>query len=207
MLSDLVQLDGNVSIASDTYKDPPSISGNNKYRSKMAAIAHHLPVLTVSNVRSLFPKIGNVKTDMLERQVDVNLCCEIFEKTGSKKQKDEIEKMLEMEGFKYFSTPRPKGKRGGGAAIIVNTKNFKVEKIEIQIPHKLEIVWALAKPKNTNAHFKNIILCSFYSPPRSKQRNKLKDHIIGTLQVLTTKYGECAIFCGGPKKIRWIYPH
>ena len=173
----------------------------------MTAIAHHLPVLTVSNVRSLFPKIGNVKTNMLERQVDVNLCCEIFEKTGSKKQKDEIEKMLEMEGFKYFSTPRPKGKRGGGAAIIVNTKNFKVEKIEIQIPHKLEIVWALAKPKNTNAHFKNIILCSFYSPPRSKQRNKLKDHITETLQVLTTKYGECAIFCGGPKKIRWIYPH
>ena len=165
----------------------------------MAAIANHLPVITVSNLRSLFPKVRNVRTDMLERHVDVNLCCEIFEKANDKKQIDEIEKMLEIDGFKYFSTPRPRGKRGGGAAIIASTRKFKVEKLEIQIPHKLEIVWALAKPKHSDAHFKNIILCSFYSPPRSRLRNKLKDHIIGTLQILTTKYGECAIFCGGDK--------
>ena len=60
-------------------------------------------------------------------------------------------------------------------------------------------MWALPKPKHDEAQFKNIILCSFYSPPRSRLRNKLKDHIIGTLQRLTTKYGECAIFCGGDK--------
>ena len=165
----------------------------------MAAVANHLPTVTVSNVRSLFPKIRNTITDMLERQIDVNLCCEIFEKADSKKQKNEIEKMFELDGLKYFSTPRPRGKRGGGAAILVSTAKFKVEKLEIQIPHKLEIVWALAKPKHADAFFKNIILCSFYSPPRSRLRNKLKDHIVGTLQSLTTKLGECAIFCGGDK--------
>ena len=165
----------------------------------MASVAHHLPVVTVNNLRSLFPKVGNFKTDMLERQVDASLCCEIWEKAENKKHKNYIEEMLELDGLKYFSTPRPKGKRGGGAAIIVNSERFKVEKIEIQIPYKLEIVWALAKPKHPDAQFKNIILCSFYSPPRSRLRNKLKDHIIGTLQMLTTKYGECAIFCGGDK--------
>ena len=165
----------------------------------MAAIAHNLPVIAVSNLRSLFPKVGNVITDMLERQIDVNLCCEIFENANNKRHKDEIEKMLELEGFKYFSTPRPRGKRGGGAAIIVSLEKFKVQKLDIQIPSKLEIVWALAKPKHTDAYFKQIILCSFYSPPRSRLRNNLKDHIIGTLQTLTTKYREAAIFCGGDK--------
>ena len=54
----------------------------------MAAVAHHLPVIAVSNLRSLFPKVGNVITDMLERQIDVNLCCEIFENVNNKKHKD-----------------------------------------------------------------------------------------------------------------------
>ena len=107
--------------------------------------------------------------------------------------------MLEMDGLKYFSTNRPWGKRGGGAAIIVNTERFQVEKIDIQIPHKLEIIWALAKPKAEDAQFKKIILCSFYSPPRSRLRNKLKDHMVGTLQMLTTKYPGCGIIAGGDK--------
>ena len=107
--------------------------------------------------------------------------------------------MLELHGISYFSTPRPRGRRGGGAAIIANTERFHVEKLNIQIPHHLEIVWALAKPKAENAQFKRIILCSFYSPPRSRLRNKLKDHMIGTLQMLTTKYLDCGILVGGDK--------
>ena len=198
LISDIDQLDGNASILSDDYNNSAQ-PRNNKYRNKIASVAHHLPVVTVNNLRSLFPKVGNFKTDMLERQVDVSLCCEIWEKAESKKHRNAIEEMLELDGLKYFSTPRPRGKRGGGAAIIVNTERFKVEKLQIQIPHKLEIVWALAKPKHPDAQFKNLLSCSFYSPPRSRLRNKLKDHIIGTLQMLTTKYGECAIFCGGDK--------
>merc|ERR1712129_280106 len=87
--------------------------------------AHHLPVVTVSNMRSLFPKDWNHTTDMLERQVDVSLCCEIWEKAENRKHKDNIEQMLELHGLKYFSTPRPRGKRGGGAAIILKWKNLK----------------------------------------------------------------------------------
>ena len=170
-----------------------------KYKQINASVAHHLPVVTVCNMRSLFPKIDNFKTDFFERQVDVSLCCEVWEKAENKKHKGEIETMLEMDGLKYFSTTRPRGKRGGGAAIIVNSEKFKVDKLDIQIPHHLEIVWALAKPKHEDAEIKVIILCSFYSPPRSRLRNKLKDHIIGTLQMLTTKYGDCGILVGGDK--------
>ena len=74
-----------------------------------------------------------------------------------------------------------------------------MEKLDIQIPHHLEIIWALARPKAEGAEFKRIILCSFYSPPRSRLRNKLKDHIVGTLERLTAKYEKCAIYVGGDK--------
>ena len=201
--SNIGQFDGNVSIESSegtkTKTNDRSALPSTKYKQKNASVAHHLPVVSVCNLRSLFPKIDNFKNDMFERQVDVSLCSEVWQKAENKRHKHEIEKMLELDGLKYFSTIRPRGKRGGGAAIIANTDNFSVDKLEVHIPYHLEIVWALARPKHDDAQFKVIILCSFYSPPRSRLRSKLKDHIIGTLQMLTTKYDGCGIFLGGDK--------
>ena len=76
---------------------------------------------------------------MIEREISVALCSEVWEKANCKKQQFEIEKMLQMEGLKYISTPRTT-KRGGGAAIVVNTEKFSLEKLEVNIPHKLEVV-------------------------------------------------------------------
>ena len=171
----------------------------NSHRINNASIAHHLPVVSISNYRSFFPKLQSAKKDILERQVDINLGCEVWEGAENLKHKAEIEAMLELEGLKYFSTPRPRGKRGGGAAVIGNTEKFNFQKLDIHIPHKLEVVWVLAKPKAMNAQFKKIIVCSFYSPPRSRLQNKLKDHIIGTLQSLTSKYPGSGIIIGGDK--------
>ena len=205
VISDIEQLDGNVSVC-DSGNVGVCDSGNvdanqhiNSHRVNNASVGHHLPTVTVCNMRSFFPKVNNFKNDFLERQVDASLLCEVWEQSESKKHRAEIEQMLEFEGLKYFSTTRPKGKRGGGAAIIVNTRKFSVEKLNVQIPPKLEIIWVLAKPKSETAEFKKIILCSFYSPPRSRLRNRLKDHIVGTLQKLTTQFEKCAIYVGGDK--------
>ena len=199
IISNLGQLDGNVSVHSDNGYNLGSVQPRNRHRVNNASVAHHLPTVTVCNMRSFFPKLENFKTDFFERQIDVSLLCEVWEKAEDRKHMMEVEQMLQMDGLKYFSTTRPKGKRGGGAAIIVNTEKFHVEKLSVQIPQNLEVIWALAKPKAENAQIKRIVLCSFYSPPRSKMRNKLKDHIIGTLQMLTTKYDTCGIFVGGDK--------
>ena len=86
-------------------------------------------------MRSLFPKLENFKTYFFERQVNVSLCSEVWEKSENKIHKAKIEEILEMEGLKYFSTTRPRGKRGGGAAIIVNKDKFK---------YKSPIIWKLS---------------------------------------------------------------
>ena len=65
-----------------------------------------LPIISVSNLRSLGPKLKNFKIDMLEREIGVSLLSEVWEKTECKKQNYEIEKMFQMDGLKYISTPR-----------------------------------------------------------------------------------------------------
>ena len=81
IISDLEQLDGNISVCSDDAVRA-KIRGRaqliNSHRANNASVAHHLPVVTVCNMRSLFPKIENFKTDFFERQVDVSLYCEVF---------------------------------------------------------------------------------------------------------------------------------
>ena len=90
------------------------------------------------------------------------------------KGKQKISTLLELDGLKYISAPRPNG--WGWAAIIVNQEKFSVEKLNISIPYNLEVVWGLVKPKDESAKFKKIIVCSFYSPPNSKKNLKLGDH-------------------------------
>ena len=62
-----------------------------------------------------------------------------------------------MDGVKYISTPRLQ-RGGGGAAIVCNTEKFSITKLPVNIPEKLEVIWALAKPKNGKAHFKSLLL-------------------------------------------------
>ena len=97
-----------------------------------------------------------------------------------KEHKLAIEKMLQMEGLKYISTPRPSSKRGGGCAIVANLSQFSLEKIDVSIPKSVEVTYGLLKTKNATAKYKEIIAVSFYSPPRSRKKNELLDHINST---------------------------
>ena len=93
--------------------------------------SNNLPIIAVSNLRSLMPKVKNFTEDFHERQIGLALLSEIWEKSNKKKHRFEIEKMLHMEGLKYISTPRPSTKRGGGAAIVAPVDTFSLEKLDV----------------------------------------------------------------------------
>ena len=95
-----------------------------------------------------------------------------------------------MSGIQYISTPRPGAQRGGGAAIAVRAQQFTISKLNIQIPKSVEVVWGLLKPKSVTGKISTIIVCCFYSPPRSRKNSALIDHLTVTLQSLL------AIHCG-----------
>ena len=87
-----------------THDTPPvrqTIRRDNKI-----SVCQSLPVVSVSNFRSLIPKVNHFVQDILEREIGVAIISEIWEKTKSKKHTFEIEKMLKIHGLKYISTPR-----------------------------------------------------------------------------------------------------
>ena len=143
-----------------------------------------LPIIAVSNLRSLILKIQNFAQDIHEREIGLGLLTEVWEKKDKKKHIFEIEKLMKMEGLKYISTTRPSTKRGGWAAIVVHMEKFSLEKLDVLIPHNLEIIWGIMRPKsNISSGLKEIIAVSFYCPPRSTKKSKLLDHILTTVHM------------------------
>ena len=136
---------------------------------------------------------------MEEREADLAFLSEVWEKQENLKHQAKLEKMLEIRGIQYISTPRPGQKRGGGAAIAIRTKNFNIKKLNIPIPKSVEVVWGLLKPKTVTGRINKIISCCFYSPPKSRLVNQLVDHITTTLQHLLVSHQNAGIIISGDK--------
>ena len=108
-----------------------------------------LPVVSNYNMRSIFPKLDSYAEDFHEREIGLSFLSEIWEKSLNKKHQYKLEEMFETKGIIYISTPRPGLKRGGGVAIAANPSKFSLAKLNVQIPHQLEvsgIVWLLISP-------------------------------------------------------------
>ena len=158
-----------------------------------------LPIICNYNVRSLWSKINNLALDMNERESDLNFLTEVWEKRENKKHQQKLEELFEMSGIKYISTPRPGAKRGGGAAIAVREQRFTLSKLNISLPSSIEVVWGLLRPKNITGKISKIIVCCFYSPPRSRKKNILVDHLTITLQSLLNIHPAAGVIISGDR--------
>ena len=204
-ISNIEQFDGNASVCSD---DNINLSKNHKFDKFVAA--QNLPIIATYNLRSFMPKAQSLKNDLIERSVGIGFLQETWEQSENKSHQFEIEKLLEIDGYQYISAPRPKNHQGrsyGGAAIVVNKRNYSCEKLNILVPNNLEVVWSLVKPKNQLTKFKKILACSFYSPPNKKKNSKMADHIVTTLHMLLSKYPDSAIILGADKNQMDISPY
>ena len=106
------------------------------------AASAELPSIAVTNFRSLGPRLQNTKDDILLRDIDVLIGSKTWHKDSNMKLKDNIEELLQLHGMQYISCPRPNNKRGGGVAILVNTKLFSITQLDMIVPLELEVVWA-----------------------------------------------------------------
>ena len=161
----------------------------------------HLPTIGVTNYRSLGPKIKNVATDILERELDIVLSSETWQQSSNNRLKLEIERMFELEGLDFISCPRPSSKRGGGCDIIINKRKFTAEKLTVDVPHKLEVVWCLVRPREVSKEmkYKEYIACAYYSPPNYKKNGKLVQHLISQMHSFLIKYPRAGYICGGDR--------
>ena len=153
----------------------------------------------VINHRSIFPKFNHLIDELTECNIQVGIHSEIWEDNENVDHKNKIEEALEIHGVIYISNPRPK-RRGGGAAITLSDQNnlFTLSKLPIHVPPDLEVCWGLVKPRFPGS-IKDIIICSFYCPPRSKKKTKLVEHISTNYYSLKSVYPGCAFIAGGDK--------
>ena len=158
-----------------------------------------LPIFTLYNIRSFFPKSKNFAQDMEERQCDLSFVTEVWQQLENKKHMSQLEELLELKGVKYNSTPRPGARRGGGAAIAVRVNKFNLSKLNIPLPRAVEVVWGLLRPKCITGSISTIILCCFYSPPRSKKNKVLVDHMTVTLQQLLSIHPGAGVIIAGDR--------
>ena len=74
-------------------------------RDNRQVMGESLPVIAVSNMRSLRPKLNSYKTDLIEREISVSLICEVWEKVGCRKQIYEMENIASTRWVKiHFNT-------------------------------------------------------------------------------------------------------
>ena len=110
------QLDGNASLNSSVLSDV-----NNYILPEKIRAAIHLPKIASYNLRSIIPKIGHLKMDLLERKIQCAFLTEIWQQTDNTNHQFEIEKMFEMSGLAYISCPRPPNAKGisyGGGGMV-----------------------------------------------------------------------------------------
>ena len=158
-----------------------------------------LPKVLNYNMRSIFSKLENFSEDILQREGDICFLTEVWEKQENKKHQQKIEKMFEMSGIHYISTPRPGPKRGGGAALAVRTENFTISKSNIPIPKSVEVVWGLIRPKIVTGKIVTIIGCCFYSPPTLRKNSALIDHLAVTLHSLLNIHSGAGVIISGDR--------
>ena len=106
-------------------------------RSNSLVNALAAPRITLYNVRSAWSKWSNIAEDIKMRISELCFLTEVWERCEKKKHQRAIESMLELNGIKYISKPRPGARRGGGTAIACNQDKFTITKLIIAIPSPL----------------------------------------------------------------------
>ena len=134
------------------------------------------------------------------RSISVALTSETWHKETKKRHKNDIERLLYMEGMKFISTARPGGRRGGGCAIIADLTHYNLDQLDIPNPDKVEMCWGILRPKvPDNCTYKEYILGALYCPPNSKKKEKLTTHIITNTHVLLSRFPKAGLLIGGDK--------
>ena len=140
------------------------------------------------NPRSAMNKIEELKTFIVEENIDVSFISESHDRENKR-----LEDQFNLEGYTVISNLYQRNGKGGRPALIVNTNNYNIQDLTntlIQVPWGVEVTWALLTPKqvSTNSVIQNIVLASIYSKPNSKKKTATLDHIAETYNFLSTKY-------------------
>ena len=147
-----------------------------------------LPLIMLTNARSLYNKIDNFKRWLLEIFPD---CAMVSETWEHETRRQSLEDLLAETPYKVLSYRRPRGKTGGCCAIVYNQTKFVVEEVFENKEEGIESVWAIFTPRVLDhklQRIKRICIGSIYIAPRSVMKSETIDHIIQTIHFVRSKF-------------------
>ena len=147
-----------------------------------------LPLIMLTNARSLYNKADNFKKWLMEIFPDTALICETWEYESRRR---DLQSLLFGTPYKAFSYRRPRGMTGGCCAIIYTDSRFTVEQIHVQTEPGIESVWAMLTPRKLDhklQQVKRICVSSVYIAPRSKMKAQTINHLIQSIHLVRSKY-------------------
>ena len=137
-------------------------------------------------------KILSIDCGFISESWDRNFGMQNKDQNGNKEQN--VEKLLEMDGYQIFKNVHQRERRGGKPLLLIKTDKYYVTELcpnIITVPIELEITWALITPKIKfgNSAVKKIIVASIYYTEKTPKA-KFIDHISHSFHFLLSKYGE-----------------
>ena len=163
-----------------------------------------LPSLLNINPRSVYNKIDNLKTYIIENDIELACISESWERPEYS-----LDKLFDLDDYVVISNVHQRKNHGGRPAIIVKKGKFQVENITntiVSIPWGVEATWCLLTPKNTsnNSLIKKIAVASIYSKPNSHKKSILHDHLASVFHLLSSKYNDGLhwILCGDTNDLK-----
>ena len=147
-----------------------------------------LPLVMVTNARSLYNKARNFRKWLTEIFPDMAVVAESWEYES---RREDLQSLLTGTPFKSFSYRRPRGQTRGCCALIYNDSRFTVEQVHVQTEQGIETVWAMLHPRKLDhklQHVKRICVASVYIAPRSKMKAETMNHLIQSIHFIRSKY-------------------
>ena len=90
-------------------------------------------------------------------------------------------------------------RRGGGVALAADPCKFSLTKLNVPNPNQLEVAWGLLKPRQVTGPISKIVCCAFYSPPNSRKKTKLIEHLSSILQDLLLDHPGAGVIISGDR--------
>ena len=146
---------------------------------------HHLPVVLLTNVRSLHNKIDELMILANTYKLDNIALTETW--FGPRTPSENFN----LPGFSLFS--RARQERTGGGVALYAKHEFKPRQLPVNVPDDIEALWVLMRPCRLPRQVSCLIICVVYYPPCHPSAEAYIDHIVSTIDSLLLQYPEAGI--------------
>ena len=145
---------------------------------------YDMPNLFLTNARSLKNKFDEISVVVNKYDVDLLAITETWLDANTPID------YFPLSGFSTFSKPRTDKKGGGVAAYIKHS--FKPQPFMFMYLMILKL-WIHARPPRLPRKIAGIILCAVYFPPKHPNADKYIDHMLSTIDNLSTRYPDAGV--------------